>query len=419
MFAVRCQCNLILLLLVALALLTSTRAGAKPLDQYSIHVWRMQEGLPQNIVKSIAQMPDQYIWGGTQEGLARFDGIRFTVYTTHNTPNLASDNIHYLLVDAAGNLWILAGGGLTRYHDGVFTKYIAAGSETDSVLHMWIDQTGTLVAACQNSIRRFENGELRIVGHVDDIAARNTAFYTPPCSGSSGAVWYVDSHNNVCSILSSHTTVFPATGRFARTSARWLCVDFLGTIWAAGDQGLFRMDRAGPTLRAPTGQFGGRPIIELGGDGTGNVWILTDRSLYRLFNGAITQCGPSINTPANIMRLFIDGTGTCWLKTDNWHEMLRFVHGAFEQCLAPEEITQGWEIPLMVSKNGDVWIGTVAGVCCLQDLLARTYTTNDGLAESNVRSVCFDRAGRLWVGTTHNGASIMTGSRFSQPDDPR
>jgi len=157
----------------------------------------------------------------------------------------------------------------------------------------------------------------------------------------------------------------------------------------------------------------------MGGDGTGSVWILTDRSLYRMFGGTISLCGPSVNAPTDVMHLFIDGTGVCWLKTNNWHEMLRFVHGAFERCLAPEDITQGWEIPLMEAHNGDVWIGTVAGICCLQDLSCRTYTTNDGLAESNVRSVCFDAAGRLWVGTTHNGASIMDGSRFTAPIDPR
>jgi len=400
-------------------MLSTSRAYSKPLDQYSIHIWRMQEGLPQNIVKSIAEMPDGYIWIGTQEGLARFDGVRFTVYTTRNTPNLASDNIHHLLVDGRGNLWILAGGGLTRFSDGVFTKYIAAGSETDSVSHMWIDQSGSLVAACQFSIRRFDGHELRIISHVNGIAARNTSYYSPPCSDSTGAVWYVDIRNGVCSVNGRHTSVYSSTATFTRTQARGLCADWRGMIWAAGDQGVFRMDKGGPSLRVSTAQLGGRPILEMTGDGSGSVWILTDRSLYRLFRGTVTECGPSINTPASIMHLFIDGSGTCWLKSNNWHEMFRFVHGSFEQCLAPEDITLGWEIPLMEAKNGDVWIGTVAGICCLQDLSCRTYTTNDGLAESNVRSVCFDRAGRLWVGTTHNGVSIMTGPQFTPPLDPR
>ena len=396
-----------------------TQARAKPLDQYSVHLWRMQEGLPQNVVKSIAEMPDGYIWIGTQEGLARFDGIRFTVYTTRSTPNLASDNVHALLVDGPGNLWILAGGGLTRYKDGVFTKYIAAGSETDGVLHMWTDRSGALIAVCQYSIRRFEDGDLRIVSHISGIAERNTSFYTPPCSDAKGAVWFVDSRNGVCSVDGRRTTVYPSTNGFARVTARGLCADWRGAIWAAGDRGLFRMDHDGPSLRAPLSELGGRPIVSLGGGSGGSVWVLTDRLLYRMFRGKVTACGAAMNAPPDVTRVSIDSNGICWLNTKNPHEMLRFVNGAFERCLAPEDVTQGWEFPLMESRNGDIWIGTVSGVCCLQDLPCRTYTTNDGLAESNVRSVCFDRAGRLWVGTTHNGASIMTGSRFAPPADPR
>ena len=406
-----------------LLLLIQPFASAKPLDQYSTHVWRSQQGLPQNIVKSIAEMPDGYIWVGTQEGLARFDGVNFTTYTTRDTPNLASDNVHYLLVDKPGNLWILAGGGLTRYQAGVFTEYIPAGSATDSVLHMWLDKTGALIVACQYSIRRFQDGDLRTLCHVNGIAARNTSYYTPPCSDSAGRIWFVDDQNGVDFVDPSNgagaTTVYPATGPFGRTVARGLCCDAQGTVWAAGDQGLFRMEQSGPALSAPVSTFGDRPIAQLSADSDGNVWILTDRSLYRMNGGRIELCGSSIGTPDDVTTIFIDDTGVCWLRTKNWHELLRFNHGVFESCLAPDDITQGWEIPITEDSTGDIWVGTVDGVCCLQDLPCRTYTTNDGLAESNVRSVCADSSDRLWVGTTQNGISIMSGNRFAPPADPR
>jgi len=45
--------------------------------EYSHRIWRIEDGLPQNKIQAIAQTPDGYLWVGTSEGLARFDGVRF------------------------------------------------------------------------------------------------------------------------------------------------------------------------------------------------------------------------------------------------------------------------------------------------------------------------------------------------------
>ena len=51
---------------------------------YTIQNWQIEEGLPQISVTSIAQTPDGYLWIGTFNGLARFDGARFTVFHEGN-----------------------------------------------------------------------------------------------------------------------------------------------------------------------------------------------------------------------------------------------------------------------------------------------------------------------------------------------
>ena len=37
----------------------------------------MEDGLPHNIVQAVEQTADGYLWIGTREGLARFDGVEF------------------------------------------------------------------------------------------------------------------------------------------------------------------------------------------------------------------------------------------------------------------------------------------------------------------------------------------------------
>jgi len=64
----------------------------KALSQLRHDVWGTREGLPQNTVPAIAQTKDGYLWLGTELGLARFDGLRFTVFDMSNTPELKSNN---------------------------------------------------------------------------------------------------------------------------------------------------------------------------------------------------------------------------------------------------------------------------------------------------------------------------------------
>src|SRR5689334_12950756 len=72
----------------ALAVATDVQAldPHKSIAQYVRHAWETDDGLPQNSISGIAQTDDGFLWIGTRDGLARFDGARFTVYNRENTP---------------------------------------------------------------------------------------------------------------------------------------------------------------------------------------------------------------------------------------------------------------------------------------------------------------------------------------------
>jgi ligand-binding sensor domain-containing protein len=101
----------------------------KAITQYVHDVWTTEDGLPQNSILSIAQTRDGYLWVGTWGGLARFDGVRFTVFDRGNTPALKNNYIYALYEDREGSLWIgTGGGGLTRLRDGKFIMGIDRGT---------------------------------------------------------------------------------------------------------------------------------------------------------------------------------------------------------------------------------------------------------------------------------------------------
>jgi len=53
-------------------------------------------GLPQNSVNAITQTEDGFLWFGTFNGLVRFDGLRFDVFTQRNTQGLSSARVGFL-----------------------------------------------------------------------------------------------------------------------------------------------------------------------------------------------------------------------------------------------------------------------------------------------------------------------------------
>src|SRR5271155_3279417 len=81
-------------------------------SQYVLDNWQIPEGLPQSSAQAVARTPDGYLWIGTQEGLARFNGVRFSVSDAENEAAIPNKDITVLFVDRAGRMWIGTRSGL-------------------------------------------------------------------------------------------------------------------------------------------------------------------------------------------------------------------------------------------------------------------------------------------------------------------
>src|SRR5690348_2487732 len=110
------------------------------ITQYGIRHWDSSSGLPQNSALAIAQDRDGYIWLGTEEGLARFDGSRFVVFTPTNLPQLHSRVIRSIAVSSDGDLWCATEGGVLRKHGAQFIGYTTSeGLQQENVRSIRID----------------------------------------------------------------------------------------------------------------------------------------------------------------------------------------------------------------------------------------------------------------------------------------
>ncbi len=106
------------MLLIMVSLAAHALDPTLKLSQYVLDNWQIPQGLPQSSAQAIARTPDGYLWVGTQEGLARFDGVRFVVFDHANEAAIPDKHISVLYVDTAGRLWIGTRAGIALYEHG-------------------------------------------------------------------------------------------------------------------------------------------------------------------------------------------------------------------------------------------------------------------------------------------------------------
>ena len=180
---------------MAVAIACGAATGAWALDphrsltQYSRKVWTQAEGLPQDTIRAIAQTADGYLWLGTEEGLARFDGYEFTIFDKRDG-GLPSNYVTALAATADGALWIGTAAGLTEYRDRRFRTYTTRDGlpEDDAIMGLYAGHDRTLWIVAGGWLSHFENGRFTNyapgpltavltafeagVGSLDEVAAR-------------------------------------------------------------------------------------------------------------------------------------------------------------------------------------------------------------------------------------------------------
>ena len=151
-------------------------AGGSP-QTLTFRSWQREQGLPQTSVRALAQTRDGYLWVGSEDGVARFDGVRFVSFGLRE--GLRGGSVRALLEDSRGALWIgTVGGGLTRWQDGQFTTFtMRDGLPVDSITALGKIGKDVYGSGPKPALPSGKTSDLR-----PWLVATSRAESSPPCS---------------------------------------------------------------------------------------------------------------------------------------------------------------------------------------------------------------------------------------------
>ena len=374
---------------------------------YFTRIWQVEQGLPQNKVTAVVQTRDGYLWVGTYNGLARFDGVHFTVFDDNNTPELRSRRITSLFETSDGLLWIgTESGEVSQYKDGHFAAVPLRAKwgggkiyaiTADDAGDVWLlNEAGELARARDGKVLSPALGNVpRVLSLARDLA---------------GTVW-INREGVVSSLKAGHLSVEVTTNDYVQG----ICAARDGGFWVACNSYIRKWKDGQWSTNLNTAPWGWNIVPNLietsvgtlaGGNSGAGLWlVLPDQT----------------NTPA----LHFDHTSglpSDWVisMSEDREKNLWCGTGAGLTVIRPNNVTtvsppDHWKgrpvLSLLPSADGALWAGTEgAGLYRLKNNNWTNFDESQGLRNPYVWSLAVDRAGKIWAGTWGGGL-------FAQKDD--
>ena len=384
-------------------------------DEYLYDSWQREDGLPQVSVNAIVQDHRGYLWVGTEDGLARFDGTGFVVFDRdrRKTPRLQSHTIRALLPDRDDGLWIATRRGLARLEaEDRLTLYTTAeGLADDDVRTLHQDQEGYLWIGTEGGLSRFHAGTFESWTPRDGLLDNSVWVIL---EDQQGGLW-IGTEGGLQRFENGRFTA-SVTKRegLAADHVRTLYEDRRGRLWIGTSDGLNRFEEGRLTSYTPADGLPHPTVNALLEDYDGQLWIGTDGGLARLPTELQDSGGvhPTGLLGHKIRTLWQDHEKSLWVGAGILG-LVRVRKATLATRGAAEGLADDLVWAIYQDRAGSVWVGTNNGLSRLEaggGVL--NYTTDDGLPGPDVRALLEDRHGNLWIGTEAHGLARFRDGEF-------
>jgi ligand-binding sensor domain-containing protein/signal transduction histidine kinase len=372
-------------------------------NPYFTRTWQAEDGLPENRVVGVVQSSDGFLWVATQNGLVRFDGVRFQKVDLPDSPGKIAGTMRVLMLDRKGRIWLAKEEGGTLFcFDGNRAQILTPDKgfpRNETPCSMELDSEGGLwiTSSTGKVVRYREDGKVDVFTAKDGLPGGGVCWLA---SGRDGTLWFAKG-SRVGVIRDGRFKVLENFGSpavrvaAARSSGVWVCAgqrvlkydegkpsyefgkipaevrersafdpsvmleDREGAVWVGTTSaGLFRCD-SNTVVHVEVSNPG---ILSLTEDREGNLWVGTrGGGLNRVTRRLISLIKSGSRPPFDgVQSVCQDADGALWAVGDNG--VLARRKGTDWTI---ESFSNGAVHPYatccVADTNGDVWIGARAG----------------------------------------------------------
>lgn len=375
-------------------------AAPRSLNEYSRDVWTTRQGLPHNLVAGIAQTPEGYLWFGTWEGLARYNGLDFRTFDRGNVPVFADNGVRVLRVAADGALWMgTSRGGIYRHAGGEWTALTTRqGLGQDEIMDLVPLADGGLWVATESAgVDRYDGRGFRHFRQADGLPS--DVMYCVAL-GVDGALWAGTTHG-LARLREGGVEAFGAAQGLPPGPVFSLLAEADGSLFVGTEQGLYR--REGERFVPAAADLPRDTTTRLLRGRDGALWIGTvNYGLLRWLDGRVEALGSLAGLPNNrVASLLEDREGSLWVGTNGG--LLRLRDAPFATYTVEHGLSDDYVRTLFQADDGVLWVGTSRGLNRYVDGHFSVLTRADGLPGDSILSLAPARGGGVWIGTYANG----------------
>jgi signal transduction histidine kinase/ligand-binding sensor domain-containing protein len=345
------------------------------------------DGLPENTGQAILQDNQGFIWIGTQNGLARFDGFNFTVFKHQNGDDhsLSNNQVEGLLQDEDGFIWVATRNGLNRFNT-VTQKFSVFFPDTTVNLGLnWF----------MSSLKQDSRGRIWALTFyglycIEDWARRKLLFYPFQnqhnrniCSftiDESDEIWY--NIKDSLFLLADREPVFQGLIPVAANAI----LDTEEELIFATQKGVFTWNKQAKTFKKI---FGGELndvlCLNLYRDHDDRIWVLTDEGVFVYQNNQLlyhfSHSSENPESLSNNLALDVlqDAEGIFWIGTGQGVNLFDPTQNQFlrivKHSIGPIKLP-GQQIEVIhFSDPSTLWIATSAGILKVVFKMPATLST--------------------------------------------
>ena len=364
-------------------------------NDYITREWSTLDGLPGNSITDIIQTSDGYLYIGTYDGLARFDGFEFKIFNKYNGDNKCNfTSSRALFEDSKGNLWVGSNDeGLARIGDDE-TLYFntETGLPNNSVRNIREDFEGNIwVGTAAGVCYITPDYEIKFP-EGDNSSEYNQTLITSLYCDSMGRIIMLTSDKGGIYVYNGREFErykgFDSIGEFRFTA---IAQDNFGNFWIGTDgKGIFRIVDKVPVYIKTNTKLDSVAVWNICNSFSGDTWFGTEKGAVIFRQGAFIEFTKNNNS---VNKIIEDREKNIWLGSAS-SGLQKVTIGRFSMVYLDSTVNA-----VADDNEGLLWVGTNNGLLCYK---------NNVPIENDLTKYCYGLRIRH-VGITKNGDILVNG----------